>query len=268
MTGVDSFKRSSAIGVACVLLVGVGMVIVGEIVFARTPAGLHTLANIGTAVQGWDVQAVPLSDIPEQAQVVKDTLRYDSAIYLRYFQNDVRIDLYAAYWKRGKVPVYMVARHTPDVCWSASGWNCVEKRKVLGNLIEKDKSVGPSEYRTFVAAGQTEHLVFFHFIDGQSSTLAETDQGLSATVKWVNNLFRNELIFWHIGGNTAGNPDRKNSAVPLSKGLTETLSQRKEQLFVRISSNRPYDEFWSTPVVSHFFQQLPIQANSVLPADQ
>ncbi len=247
--------------VVLTLGVAVGSVVVGDRISREKDSSSVALDRLAGEVPGWEMATLPLGETPEQSEKVESTLQCDQAINLRYNRGELRINLYAGYWRPGKVPVYMVARHTPDVCWVASGWRVTERATIENPPLGADKFLPRVEHRIFKSGGSIEHVCFFHVIDGQISSLAEADSGLGPIASWLNNVLRYEFFFWHIGRTGSGIPATQSTASTVRSRdslFSALFKQRREQLFVRISSNRPYAEFWHTPVVSGFIRQLPI----------
>lgn len=245
---------------AFALAAGIIAVVTGEVINSGPTLGADVLSELVTEVPGWQVVSLSLGDSPEQTKVIEETLRCDRAINLQYTLDDFRVSIYAAYWRPGKIPVHMVARHTPDICWVAAGWRPIERTPLPSLSSAGDDSDSPVERRIFSNGGIIEHVVFFHVIDGEVSSLAQTDEALGPLLGWASNLFRYEFLFWHIDRDrrgTRGHPPVSVRAERDSR-LASLFRQRREQMFVRISSNRPLAEFWPTPVVTGFIQQLRI----------
>lgn len=254
-------KKMSLLLGGVLLAMSIGVVLVGELSGPARSASGDALSGFALEVPGWELTYLPLGGTPEQSRVVEQTLQCDQALNLRYVRGDGRIDIYAAYWRPGKTPVHMVARHTPDICWVASGWQCLEKMRISSSRLPMSEGQAMVEYRTFRNLGRVEHVGFFHLIDGRVSSLAESDSGVGSAARWANALFRNDLLFWHIGR------DDRRPSLPVPervefgsrRDLSAILNQRKEQMFVRVSSNRPLAEFWDSPVVTNFLRQLPLR---------
>jgi hypothetical protein len=80
------------------------------------------------------------------------------------------------------------------------------------------------EYRTFRLQGQQENVIFCHLVGERSMSYG------TRTVPP-----------WH---------------APLSDLFKRGIRQRDEQIFLRISSNRPLEEFRNTPPVQIFLARL------------
>lgn len=181
-------------------------------------------------LSGWSVRSEPIAETVEMQKVVEDVLSYDDAEYRIYVRGNLRISVYLAYWRPGKMLVRAIAHHTPDVCWPKSGWICTEREArqdlPLGNSIAAN-----TEHRVFTLQGQTEHVVFWHVVG-------------------------DEIIAY----SASGRP-------PWHAALTDLLRwgtrQKKEQFFIRISSNRPLEEFWPTDVVNHVLRGISAIARPV-----
>ena len=121
----------------------------------------------------------------------------------------------------------LVAAHTPDVCWPGNGW-------------ERD-SAGETETPSW-----GEKLVRKRFVTGECRVFRQ--RGIPEYV-----------VFWHKVG------DRVQSygtgyAPPWWAWIDELrrggLDMRQEQLFVRISSDRPIDRVLEMPEAESLWQSL------------
>ena len=129
--------------------------------------------------------------------------------------------IYAAYWKAGQAPVSLVASHTPDACWPGAGWNPVAIADTQVRLTIAGRTLPPAEQRVFNSAGQPHHV-------------------------W----------FWHLHGGRPIVHRDPYSAVELLRYAWKYGFQRdRDQLFVRISSNRPWPELAASPVLREFLQR-------------
>jgi len=126
-----------------------------------------------------------------------------------------------------------IGRHTPDVCWVAAGWERTLKDTLSDLRLRNGARVDLTEHRTFRAHGQTEHVVYWHVV--------------------------NEVTHSY---NTGGRP-------PWYWIITDTLrwglNQKPEQFFLRISSNRPVNEWWNTDLVQSVLEHLPSLAKTTQP---
>lgn len=167
-------------------------------------------------VPGWQVTHAPIAETPEMRKRVLDILDYDDAIYVIYTKGDIRVAVYLAYWKPGRVSVRSVARHTPDVCWTLAGWNCI-MREELDAVAIGDRPIGHTESRSFKMLGQTEHVAFWH-------------------------LAGDEVVSFRTGG-------RPPWYAAIGEFARWGNQFKQEQFFLRISSNRPLPEFLETDVL-------------------
>jgi hypothetical protein len=136
------------------------------------------------------------------------------------------------------MPYRLIASHTPDVCWIASGWKCTARDFAyeLGAIslelgANSPQLIAPSSIQlkpaqagTYEIAGNVQHVLFWH-------------------------LHRGELVAY----NTGKQP-------PWYAGLTDLLrggfNQRGEQFFIRIASNVPMPEAIKTVAMRNALQAL------------
>jgi len=130
--------------------------------------------------------------------------------------------LYLAYWRPGQAPVSLVDAHTPDACWPGTGWTQRAVPEARAPLAVGGRALAPAECRLFV-------------------------HGDYETRVW----------YWHLyGGRPLAIVDPYSVARLLKVTLRYGFGQPQDQLFVRVSSNRPWEEIASLPAVRQFFARL------------
>jgi len=238
-------RRVIGRSLVAVLAVAVGLIVIGgmrprERTFTGT---LKELVPQADEVAGWAVAYHPVAETAELQKATAEMLNYDDAVYAIYTRGEMRISVYAAYWSPGKMSNRLIAGHTPDVCWVGSGWvplkaetgsrsvqigdfhHETRERHENGNSgaeARLDKAatapVLPMEHRVFQLGEQTEYVVFCQVVGGRALSY-----GTGGLPPWYG--FLSDL--WARG-----------------------LRQREEQFFLRISSNRPLEEFRETEPVT------------------
>jgi exosortase len=133
----------------------------------------------------------------------------------------LQITVYLAYWPAGQAPVSLVATHTPDACWPGAGWTAqpVASREQLSLA---DRALPPAEHRLFSQGGYPQHVWYWHFYDRR--------------------------IIHHQG---IGSP-----AKLLALALRYGFRNDGDQLFVRISSNQPWEKLAPEPLLGEIVQRL------------
>jgi len=199
---------STALLVA-VLLQGYSLTLNPEV---RKEGDLEDL--ISTHLPGWMVEDLPLGQTEEVLNAVEGRLRFDDVISRIYTNGNNQVGVYIAYWAPGKMPVRLVGVHTPDTCWIQNGWNCTERvsnspRDVVGQTLK------PAEFGIYETKLHRQHVLFWHIVGSRIHTYEQ--QGMHSL--------------------TAAFQDIRQYG----------LNQRQEQFFIRISSNRPFEEIWDDP---------------------
>lgn len=216
-----------------VLFAAVGLILYGSTrILNRTFHGqLNDL--LPTEPSGWTRTSRSIADTPEMKSKIAELLNYDQGVYYDYTNGPLRLSVYAAYWQPGKKSARLVAGHTPDVCWVGAGWNCTERSKVSfpfytsrSELLSSIPKIFPAESRTFVINGTTEHVWFWHIVDGEIKSYSMDKQPP-----------------WH---------------AMFSDIITSKFNQRAEQFFIRLSSPQPFDEPALAPVLSGVLRTLPL----------
>lgn len=183
---------------------------------ARVPSpgkGRHLAGFLPATLTGWDSLAVPLGASEAGTAQVADVLRYDDVSFREYFHpGKTSFSLYVAYWNPGKMPVQLVASHTPDRCWVESGWKSLEAnhRSVVRTSMGQ---LRPGQGRIFKAAnGTVQHVLFWHLVGDELYDYGTRVSVVPSPWKW-----------W--------------SEVALG-----AISRPREQYFIRLSSERPLEE--------------------------
>jgi exosortase len=169
---------------------------------------------------GWSAQTTPGLD------QFSETLHTHSLIERVYSDGaapgSTHVTLYLAYWQPGEAPVSLVDAHTPDACWPGSGWVQEAVPQARVSLGVGDRILAPAESRLFSHGGFRTHVWFWHLYGGKP--LAFVDPYSVARLLG---------LAWHYG-----------------------FGPSEDQLFVRISSNRPWQEIASQPTLQHFISNL------------
>ena len=168
------------------------------------------------AAEGWKVSE---PDDLYQFTGVLQTTHLMERTYLRADANGqpVQITVYVAYWPAGQTSVSRVASHTPDACWPGAGWTSQtsggDRRQ---SLAVSDLSLAPAEYRLF-----------------------RTDRG-----------FAQHVWFWHVfDGRVIDYRDPYSIPALLQIALQYGFKRQGSQYFVRLSSNRPWSDLASEPLM-------------------
>jgi hypothetical protein len=115
-----------------------------------------------------------------------------------------------------------VASHTPDACWPGAGWNPVASDQVRVELPLADRRLPTAEQRVFRNGAWDENVWFWHLYAGRSIAYRDP-YSLGALARIAL-----KYGFLHNG----------------------------DQLFVRVSSNRPWKDIATEPLVQQFFAGL------------
>ena len=134
----------------------------------------------------------------------------------------LQVTFYLAYWPPGQTGVSVVASHTPDACWPGAGWSPMPTEVTETELALPHRTLGRSEYRKFTNERVPQHVWFWHSYDRQ--LIREFDP-------------RRPLEL-------------------LQSVFTYGVRSKGEQLFVRMSSNRPWEEIQNEPLIAEVFRGL------------
>jgi hypothetical protein len=209
-----------------VLALAVGLVMTG---MSQSPprftGEFDRLVPGAEEARGWQVEDLPIAGTPEAQRMVDELLNFDQAVFRTYARGDLRISIYLAYWRPGKMQPKDIGRHTPDSCWVLSGWKRTAMHTREDLRLKDGRRVRLTEHRTFVAQNQVEHLVFWHVIEEATHSYRT---GGRPPWHWL-----------------------------VTDSLRRGLNQKPEQFFLRISSNRPLEGFWTNELVQEVVGRIP-----------
>jgi hypothetical protein len=177
---------------------------------------VNTLARkLPASLAGGGVRDDPIAATEEMKKAVGELLNFNDGVFRIYQLPDARLSVYVAWWEAGRMSPRLVATHTPDVCWPGNGW--VRDRTAEAKLGALSGEFGatnfaPGEARVFLMQGKPEYVVFWHKVGDEM--LSYKTGFAPPWWAWLDEMWR------------AG------------------LNLRKEQLFVRISSDKPLQETW------------------------
>lgn len=173
---------------------------------------------------GWDTvhteSLVRFAPVLETDHLIQRT--YVRRVDVRPDGEPLQITVYLAYWSPGQVPVSLVAAHTPEACWPSGGWSAQPVTAAEQPFLAGDRALPAPEFRAFTHNGFLQNVWYWHLYDGRS--IAQTDPRSAVMLL---------KLAWRYGFRTAG-----------------------EQMFVRISSNRPWAEIRDDPLVTGILARL------------
>ena len=186
------------------------------------------------AVIGWQSKDIPLAESAAGMMTVQSVLNYDQAVQRLFVKGDIQLIVYVAYWKPGRVSLVDAGSHNPDSCWVYAGCERLERHYAQPAKVN-DRQLLPYEHGLYRSpSGQTIHAVFWHLVNG------------------VPNRYDEQAAGWRNG--IAGRIERLEL---VGKDFKERgLDQRLEQMFVRISSNKPPKELLADPDVRFLLSRL------------
>jgi hypothetical protein len=186
----------------------------------RNGAVPDLLAILPASAQGWNVETSP------DLYRFVGTLRTDNLAqrtYVRRGQNGgEQVTLYLAYWSEGQASVGLVGSHTPDACWPGTGWVASDVPDPQVALETNGLRLPSAQHRLFFNGGYPQHVWFWQLYGGHAVDIA--------------------------------NP----RSVPALIGIALRYGFRKggDQVFIRASSNRPWDEVSREPFIADFSRRV------------
>ena len=175
------------------------------------------LAMLPSSAPGWSVRTAP--DLYRFA----GTLRTEHLAQRSYFRNGAhgfeQVTLYLAYWSPGQASVGAVGSHTPDACWPGAGWTARAVPERTVSLEIGGARLPPAQDGFFTSNEYSQHVWFWQLYGGRVIDVGNTHS--------VPALIRIALRFGFRRGG--------------------------EQAFIRVSSNRAWEEIADEPFIAEFF---------------
>ena len=172
------------------------------------------------APEGWTVEDE--RDLDQFSDVLR-TSTLVRRIYSHGEGRDVEhVTLYVAYWKPGQAPVSVVSAHTPDACWPSSGWTVRPGSSAYGPLVVGTRTLPAAEKRVFEHEGYATSVWYWHLYSGRALE--------------HNNVYSVRGL--------------------LELALAYGFRRGGDQLFVLVSSNRPWEKVSQEELVKAFFERL------------
>jgi len=112
--------------------------------------------------------------------------------------------------------------HTPDACWPGVGWQAVPAVAGKFALRIAGRPLPAAEYRLFTSENYPQHVWFWHLYDGAPITQRDPRSPRELLA-----------LAWRYG-----------------------FRKDADQLFVRVSSNRPWNAIADEPLLADIFTHL------------
>ena len=221
-------RSEGGFGAQAALTTALGLVAATLVFFAANtsrPASIAAAvpdlaAMLPVSAAGWRVETD--RDLDRFAGILR-TDHMAQRTYLRKGPSGTdQVTLYLAFWSEGQASVGAVASHTPDACWPGSGWVQVPIPDNLAVLEVGGAALPHSQHRLFTNEGYPQQVWFWQVFDGRIVEVGST------------------------------------RSVPALIGIALRYGFRRggEQAFIRVSSNRPWEEISKEPFLMQFFANV------------
>ncbi len=174
-------------------------------------------------LSGWKVQDLEIAGTPEASKRDSKFLNFDDAIFRSFVKEDSKVGLYVAYWSSGKAPYRWAGAHTPDTCWVLNGWACT-KREYSIPFQHGAVKFQPAEYGVYKTKNDRQHVYFWHLVGSKAYAYKQH-----------------------------GNPNIFGALIDVRH---HGLNLRKEQFFIRLSSNKTIDQLKQLDGFSYILDSL------------
>jgi EpsI family protein len=169
---------------------------------------------------GWTAETTPHLD--ENSAILETRDLVERVYSTGKGPNVTYLTLYLAYWRPGEAAVSLVDAHTPDACWPGTGWEARPVPSDRETLAVGGRELAPAECRLFAHDAYQTHVWFWHLYGGRPLTYVDPHSAVR--------LLR---LAWKYG-----------------------FGQAKDQLFVRVSSNKPWEEVAAQATLRQFMENL------------
>lgn len=188
---------------------------------------------------GWSGKELPLGESELLRQRTEGLLQFDDYVYREFSRNGITFAVYAAHWQPGKMPTRLVSLHTPDRCWVENGWICEASRN--REPLFAAQGLPATEWRIFSSPGGRGKIytAFWLLRDGRIYDFGEGLNTIPSPIKWWRGV------------------------------LEESRGGMPEHLFVRITSDRPFELLAKDPVWAELaaaLRRLGLQERMEVPA--
>ncbi len=218
----SSYHRTALFVAAFLLLTAVLLVAYGSWRESKPRFTARLVDLMPSPPRGWVLKEKPIAESAEMQEAVGELLNFDDGIFYDYISpTGDRLSVYLAYWSPGRMSHRLVAGHTPDVCWSGSGW----RKTQSGDTSEVLPALPVGEARIFEAKDTPEYVWFWHLVGAESKRY-----GTGFAPPWYS---------------------------PVTDLFRKGLNQREEQFFIRISSNKPLDTFLANGPLPELLSRIP-----------
>jgi hypothetical protein len=199
----------------------VGLLAAGNDTEPAAPGPSPDLAELLPAPPpGWTAQTT--LDLDQYSEILHTHALIERVYSAGPMPESAHLTLYLAYWRPGQAPVSLVDAHTPDACWPGTGWEAEPVPSERASLGVGGRTLAPAECRLFARNRLETHVWFWHLYGGRPLTFVDP----YSAARLVG-------LTWRYG-----------------------FGQARDQLFVRVSSNRPWQEIASQPALRQFFASL------------
>ncbi|HVS54035.1 MAG TPA: exosortase-associated EpsI family protein [Opitutaceae bacterium] len=217
--------RFVAFVTAVALVVAIGL----QFIPARDPQpgkGRHLNGVMPERIAGWESRPLALGSTEAASGDVEQILKFDDVFLREYARDGRHLTAYVAYWSAGKMPVQVVASHTPDQCWTQSGWSCERATRDVA-LETMRRTLQPGQGRVFRASdGQVQYLIFWHRVGDRLFDYGPRSSMIPSPWKWLREMAK------------------------------QPFTAPKEQYFIRLAGDRPLAELKDDPGFDELVEAL------------
>lgn len=176
-------------------------------------------AMLPEAVEGWEVTT--RTDLYRFSSQLQTDVLAERTYARADARGTLQLTVYVAYWPASQASVSLVAAHTPDACWPGSGWEEDRSQHRSISLDLGKTRLPPAQFRSFKLDTFPQNVWYWHLFDGKP---------IEGKVGSPRELL---AMAWRYG-----------------------FRNEEEQVFIRISSNRGWEEIAHEPLLAEIVARL------------
>ena len=170
------------------------------------------------------IKELPIAESLEVKEKMEELLDYDKIYFNKYFFSSP-CEIFVTYWSPGKTSLRGKYGHNPDNCWVSSGG---VRTDYSSNYELCGLNQLNGDWRRFDMRGQDVEVIYWYFFGGQQIS---TETGTRAPNSFIGDI------------------------------ASYGLDQRKEHIYIRISTDGSFSDLMDDPEFCSFLTQLFQQIN-------
>lgn len=218
-SSISAAPQAIVLTVLTLTLVALGFFVIKTRPSRHSFTAPDLLALLPARAAGWEVTT--RNDLYQFSSQLQTRFLAERTYTREDAQGLTQLTVYVAYWPPGQASVSQVAAHTPDACWPGAGWVENRAQHRATPLLLGSTHLPAAQFRAFRYNEYPQNVWYWHLYGGQP---------IHEEVGSARELL---ALAWNYG-----------------------FRDEEEQVFIRISSNRRWEEVANEPVLAEVAQNL------------